>query len=363
MMDTIRRIIVTGDMLRVNHAGSETQSINIRWLYHLIQPALKMLSNLPVQMLLHERTRSGLAFEIYRSNALEPTLENWADLYEREPTARDLAWIQSAFEDALVVAFELPEIVRRSLVLLGIPYIDLTVHPARFLDDIAFGVRSNIKDIGSPLRPWVLTDPEIRIGAGLAQATLSRLPLLAGFGNIDNLALFACQTGDDKVLIRNRKFMRTEDFLDEFAAMSARHNRILVKRHPYARGTSAHVALTRLFPNAVEIDANIYQLLIQPGITHVYSITSSASIEAGYFGKQGKHLAPYPYVFSEDRLSDVEYLQIRPAFHLPQFWAPLFAQIGIDTAPPPPVPSTLLPNRMRMSLRNFWGADIFVRST
>jgi len=92
----------------------------------------------------------------------------------------------------------------------------------------------------------------------------------------------------------------------------------------------------------------------------VYSITSSTSIEARYFGKGGEHFAPYPYVFSDSRLSDVEYLQIRPAMHLPQFWGPLLSRLGVASRHAPPVETTLWPNRMRRSLGNSWGADIFM---
>src|SRR6185503_9308412 len=105
---------------------------------------------------------------------------------------------------------------------------------------------------------------------------------------------------------------------------------------------------------------NFYHLLAQDGISRVYSITSSTSIEAPYFGKEGTHFAAYPYVFSESRSTQVEYLQIRAALHLPQFWGPLLSRVGIPSRSAPAVDATLWPNRMRRSLRCTWGADIFM---
>lgn len=360
-MSSIKRIVVTGDILRVDAKGDEQQNINIRWLYHLLRPAAGMLTDLPLQTLLHQRVGGNLALELYRSNGLEMWVRNWADLYERSPSAKDLAWIDQAFEGALVISFELPEIIRRGLASLGIPYVDLTIHPVRFLDDLAFGIRSNVADLASCLHAWVLTEDDIRIGVGLAMATLIRMAPPPECTQANGWALFACQTEEDKVLIRNGRLVQATDFLESFAAMAARHDRILVKPHPSAR-TSPSKLLQRLFPNIMVTNANFYHLLAQDGISDVYSITSSTSIEARCFGKGGTHFAPYPYAFSQDGLTDAQYLQIRPAIHLPQFWAPLLSKAGIASRIPPPVDTTLSPNRMRMLLRNAWGADIFMGS-
>lgn len=358
-MSGIRRIIVTGDILRISEGGHGSQNVNIRWLQHLIAPALRMLTDVPLQPLLHERAAGHLATDLYRHNGLEMWLRNWVDLYARRPSAQDLDRIAAAFADALVVAFELPEILRAGLSALRIPYIDLTIHPVRFLDDVPLGIRSNVPELQSALGRWVLTEDDICIGAGLAMSTLSRMAPPAGCERADGWALFACQTLDDKVLIRDGRLMQASDFLDAFAAMAARHPRILVKPHPVARTTPTKL-LKRLFPNVLEVDANFYLLVAQDGISDVYSITSSTSIEARYFGKTGTHFAPYPYVFSQERLTDVEYLQVRPAIHLPQFWAPLLARAGLEVRDPPDVDATLWPNRMRRSLRATWGADIFM---
>lgn len=358
-MGLIKRVVITGDILRINEAGRECQNINIRWLHHLVRPALTMLTALPVQMLLHERIDGNLAREVYRAHGLELRLRNWVYLYEQTPAGPDLDRIGRAFEDALVLAFELPEFIRSGLAALGIPYVDLTIHPIRFLDDLAFGVRSNVPGVLPAMRRWVLTEHEIQIGAGLAQATLARLPPVAECADAHGWGLFACQTRDDKVLIRDGTLMQATDFVDAFVAMAARHERILVKAHPVVRVSPVGL-LKQLVPNMIEVNANFYHLLAQDGIAHVYSITSSTSVEAPYFGKGGTHLAPYPYVFSEHGLTDAEYLQIRPALHLPQFWAPLLEAVGVACRTPPDVDTTLWPNRMRRNLRNAWAADILM---
>lgn len=358
-MKSIHRIIVTGDILRVAEAGHGTQNINIRWLNQLIAPALRMLTNLPLLSVLHDRTEGQLTRELYEHNGLTMWLRNWTDLCDRQPSEQDLARIAATFEGALVIAFELPEIIRAGLAVLGIPYVDITIHPVRFLDDLPLGIRSNIPGVQDGLLEWVLTDNEISIGAGIAMSTLTRMASPPGCERADGWALFACQTLDDKVLIRDGRLMQAADFLDSFAAMAARHERILIKPHPVVRNTPTKM-LKRLFPNVDEIDANFYLLLAQEGISDVYSITSSTSIEAPWFGKKGTHFAPYPYVFSPDRLTEKEYLQIRPAIHLPHFWAPVLSRSGIPVRPVPQVDVTLWPNRMRRSLRATWGADIFM---
>ena len=358
-METVKKIVVTGDILRINLNGGSSQDVNIRWLYHLIRPVLKMLSSFPVEPLYHTNSKGCLSAELYRINGQPVSFDGWVSMYDKQPTARDMAVIYDQFEESLVIAFELPEFMRKAFDQLMIPYVDFTIHPARFLDDLLFGVRSNIRWLGEALKPWVVCEEEIRLSAGLAMSMMARLPMLEQCAGARDVALFAGQTTDDKVLIRNGRMMQADDFMQAFADISAKHEKVLVKPHPYVKHNPVVTALTRLFPNAIEVDANFYHLMAQDSISYVYSITSSTSIEAAYFDKRGVHLAPYPYAFSDTSAIGGCFLQVGPEIYTPCFWQTVLNIVGIETSSVPSISLRHERNRMRRSLRNFWGANIF----
>lgn len=363
-MSTLRRIVVTGDIFRTgqNNNGPGVQKINIEWLYQLILPSLEMLANLPVRPLYYVGGQNCLATRIYKARGLDLSFESWVSLYESQPSPRDLAIFHEQLGDALVIGFELPEFTREALDVLDIPYVDFTIHPVRFMDDLIFGVRSNVSGLAEVLQEWVVREDEIRLHAGLARATLVRLPHVPQCNNVKDAALFCGQTTDDKVLIRNGRLMQADDFLPQLTDICRRHERVFVKPHPFAPNNPVVLTLTRLFPNAEVVDANFYHLLAVDGITHVYSITSSTSIEAAYFNKQGRHLSRYPYMFTEFSAGRGAYLTIGSEIYSQSFWAKIINLVNIYCSRSHFIAVEKVPSRIRRSLRSFWGADIFERN-
>lgn len=362
-MNVVKRIVVTGDIFRVsqNNNGPGVQKVNIEWLYQLIRPSLEMLSNLSIQPLYYTGSQNCLATRIYKAKGLDPLFESWVSLYESQPSARDLAIFDEQLGGALVIGFELPEFTRQALDTLDIPYVDFTIHPVRFMDDLIFGVRSNIGGLAEALQEWVVTEEEVRIHAGLARATLVRLPAVPQCKGVKDAALFCGQTTDDKVLIRNGRMMQAEDFLPQLAEMCNRHERVFVKPHPFSPDNPVILTLTRLFPNTEVVDANFYHLLARDEITHVYSITSSTSIEAAYFDKQGRHFARYPCVFTEFTAGGGAYLTVNSEIYSQKFWAKIIRLLNVPYSRSRLIEVKKVPSRMRRSLRSFWGADIFER--
>ncbi|MGZ8969763.1 MAG: hypothetical protein ACXW2W_11230 [Telluria sp.] len=358
-MYPIEKILVTGDFIRQSANGGSSQNGNIRWLFNLIRPALEISTAIPCSPLFFGGGAGCAGSRIYEANNLPSDFNSWIKLFNKSPSARDLAIIHDVFDGALVVAFELPEIIRKGLDALGILYVDFTIHPARFLDDLIFGARSNISGFASALTQWVTYDDEIHIHAGLAMASLSKLPPIKECIGGESIAIFAGQTSDDKVLIKGDRLMGVDEFMSSFAEISANHDKILVKPHPYAKNNPIILALTRLFPNTQLVESNFYHLLAHDNVQYVYSITSSTSIEAAYFGKQGRHLAPYPYYFTDQDTDSGAYLTIRPELYLPEFWAAILNIAGARTNDARPIRISPDRNRMRRSLRNSWGADIF----
>lgn len=363
-MRPIKNIIITGDIFRPSpdNKRPSTQNGNITWLYHLIRHAVELtVTSIPLSPLLFTGDLHCLATDLYRATGHKRTFETWVSNYENQPSPRELSIIDHYLGESFVIGFEINDFLIKGLDTLGIPYVDLTIHPARFLDDLIFGLRTNIPALGKTLTPWIVPEEEIRIHAGLAMATLSRLRPLPQCKNVHAAALFCCQTTDDKVLIQNGRLLRADDFIPHFETMCRKHEVVYVKPHPYAPTNPVTLAITRLFPNTEIITENFYQLLIQEGISHVYSITSSTSIEAAYFRKNGIHIGKYPYQFSET-YGTTSYLTISSDIYTPQFWRGVFSATPVDLRDPPyQLNISKSRNRIRATLGNYWGADIFSR--
>ena len=350
------KITFTGDIFRSNHLGNGSQDININWLASALSPSLKLASSLKIQKELFSRRDTSLTQSGYQAIDSEVSLEAWAKLFKYKKLDRDFlmnVWL--SFRDSIVIAFEIPEILRDALDTLGIPFIDIIIHPVRFLDDIVFGIRSNHREISQLLTQYVLPEESILMQAGLVMATMSRLPRLEISGKA---ALFAGQTTDDKVLINQDKFYKVSDFCDRFAEISASYDTLLIKAHPYSLDPFEAVSISRLFANCQIVKDNFYYLMSHDNIESVYSISSSTSIEAKYLGKQGFHFSDYPFHFTEE-YNEAEFklgsfFTVDDVIFSADFWRNILAPL-VSTTPLTNLRLPKKPNRIRTSLRSFWG--------
>lgn len=351
-----QKIIFTGDIFRSTHAGNGSQDININWLAAALKPALALATSLPIEKQLFSKQDTSLTQAGYQMIDAEISLSAWAKLYKYKQLDQTFlmnVWL--SFRNSIVIAFELPEILRDALDTLGIPFVDLIIHPVRFLDDIIFGIRSNNRQVSQLFSQYILPEESILIQAGMVMATMSRLKPLKIPGKA---ALFAGQTTDDKVLINGDKFYQVKDFCDRFAEISANYDTLLIKAHPYSLDPFAAVSISRLFPNCMTVTDNFYYLMAQDNLEAVYSISSSTSVEAKYLGKQGYHFTEYPYRFTEE-YNEAEFklgsfFTLDDVIFAADFWREVLSPL-VTTSPITNIRMPKKPNRLRTSLRSFWG--------
>ena len=356
MTNQPKKIIFTGDIFRSNHLGNGSQDININWLSSALSPCLKLASSLSLEKQLFSRKDASLTQSGYQMIESEVSIEGWAKLFKYKKLNRDFlmnVWL--SFRDSIVIAFELPEILRDALDTLGIPFIDIIIHPVRFLDDIVFGIRSNNREISQLFTQYILPEESILMQAGIVMASMSRLPRLKISGKA---ALFAGQTTDDKVLINQDKFYKVSDFCDRFAEISASYDTLLIKAHPYSLDPFEAISISRLFGNCQIVKDNFYYLMSHDNIEAVYSISSSTSIEAKYLGKQGFHLSNYPFRFTEE-YDEAEFklgsfFTVDDVIFSADFWRNILAPL-VSTSALTNIKLPKKPNRIRTSLRSFWG--------
>ena len=142
------------------------------------------------------------------------------------------------------------------------------------------------------------------------------------------------------------------------SAVAAKYDTLIIKAHPYSSDPFEATSISRLFENCLVVNNNFYFLMSHENIEAVYSISSSTSIEAQYLGKQGYHLTDYPFRFTEE-FNDAEFkigsfITVDDVIFSADFWRKILNPL-VNTTPATGVTIPKKPNRIRTSLRSFWG--------
>ena len=174
----------------------------------------------------------------------------------------------------------------------AVPYVDLRLHPVRFLDDLLFAARASVLETQAALLPMAVHENEVFATAGLREAMCrfiseARVP--------DNTLLVAGQRRFDSTQIIDGTFFDAMPRAAEIHAICARYPAVVLKPHRLDR----HHSLLEVAAGAPGrmlgvIDDNIYRMMALPQISAVLTVNSGLAYEAAYFGKHVHALAPLP---------------------------------------------------------------------
>ncbi|SLN33184.1 hypothetical protein ROJ8625_01552 [Roseivivax jejudonensis] len=356
-----RRIVFTADFLRASpYHWRPTQHFNALWLKQLFGESLRQATGLPSELMMWDHDSvagggfdAGLVAQIYDAFGVPRNIHGWVRIFnaDRMPPQVE-ALILSRVRDALVVGFEMPPFLEALLTRHGIPFVDVINHPVRFLDDIMFGLRGNLAPIDRALAQEAVSEDWLRLMAGIQAAAAQRLfrreiP--------DDSALFLMQMEHDRSQVDGRRFVKAVEFMDRIAGLAARHERLFVKTHPLQPRAPQAMAILGAFPNAEAIDANFYTLAATSQVRTVAALSSSTITEAAYFGKAAEYLFRPPYRFARggDMPSGGDYVGVYHKYLEPDFWRRLLREV-VETTPEDGMRVAEKPNRLRLSLREFW---------
>ena len=356
----LKRVVFTGDFMRPSPDGSRpTQHHNIRWLCNLLSSQISMATGLPHEVLSWNsagvrdgRLGDGDIHRIYQMLGLRCDIRSWAAIFDQDQLPACVERLfQALFAESLVVGFELPPYLENFLSRNEIPFVGLTMHPVRFLDDIFFGVRSNILSSQEHIFQYRIDEAFVRAMAGIQKASAARY-----FPDISvksDSALFLMQTWYDQSQIRNGRFTDVSEHLADIVDMAADHREFLVKEHPLLPNPATPMLQARI-PNLRMVTGNVYGYMALPEIKTIGTISSSVGVEADYFGVNAQTILhnPVPLRRRDDDVTDA-YVGVYDAFLQTDFWRnilrPILRVTPQDGCIIPPKP-----NRLRISMRAFW---------
>lgn len=349
-MTGISGITVLGDLLRPRPDGLPGGVDNqINWLFHAVRRQVMAAASVPVHVL----TAAGVPGPVapHPGQALPAAMAEWARTFHTAPTAVE-ALLLAQLQDQFCIGYELPPYLVDLLDRNGIGYIDLRVHPVRFMDDLMFAARASEPSA----QAWLLTHavPEIdaTVTAGLREAMLrlvnpSTLP--------ENTLLVLGQQRWDSSQIAGATFFDPASARVELQALCDHHAHVRIKAHPYGNDGPLVQMIRQIRPDAVAISDNVYRLLASPRLCTVLSVNSSVAEEAVFFDKTTIYLAPKPIevAWRGEAHALTRHASIDDIFLSADFWRGVLA----PSMPVTPLDGTRLPakpNRLRLALSAFW---------
>lgn len=366
MARKFRRIVVTGDCLRPNPHGWWLGGINAQteWLHRLLRPQLRLATGIDPEVLLLDTHKGIDAAGFYSDLGYFDAVKGWTAIYSDPAYLKAVAEIyRPHLQDAVCVGFELPEYQRNALRYLGVPYIDLWVHPVRFLDDLMLAAASSDLAAHRAIGRYSISEDQVWMAAGLRQATAVHLPRP---DLTDGTLLIAGQTHFDKSQVWRGSFYDPTTHRNTVKAWANGYEGVALKPHPYDPNHGLIAMARELFPTARTADGSVYALLADERIAGIGAVNSSAATEAAYFGKRVHTLLPPVLrVGYRGAAQAGAYHSLMDSFLEPDFWRAALKPFvratrwdGFRAAPKP--------NRLRIALNNFWGfnrieSDLVVR--
>jgi len=347
-MKTIRRILVTGDILRPNDNRPGNQNLNINWFYNLFEFFIKTTTpTVPLQKLLSETNSKAFDVELfYRLNGLEISVNNWAKLFDSSEVSKKAEeYFQDYFQETLVIGYELPKIFVTLMKKFDIDYIEFIIHPIRFVDDIFFGVLSSSESVMDRLKKYCLNVNLPYAIASMHKASISRFKDLSIGANS---GLLVGQTEVDRSLIDKGRMVSLLDYRDEIALVKENHDTVYFKPHPYAAKNKDLGDFLRK-RDVRFVEENIYYLICQPNIQGIFAISSSVIEEAKYFGIEAKWFMGK---------NECMHLPVFGGYFNSQFWKDILScYCDIDNDVNIQIPEKA--SRLRDNLGWYWGYNIF----
>lgn len=256
----------------------------------------------------------------------------------------------SDFENAdlnsvdFVIGFELSTEAREKIDSIDKVYLDLRIHPIRFMDDIFFSFETNSNAIHLSLQNYRKNDDLCKLQANIIKATVVKLKsdkIIA-----PNSLLLIGQTECDRVLYDGTKYLSLLDRIDEIKEIASEYDYIYFKPHPYAKNNRYLLReLRKALCDVRNTHANIYYILANEGTQHVVALNSSVLYESIYFDRKTTFL--FNPTFTDRQIG------VYGNYFSGEFWGDILSP-ALRT-----IPSSLeLPfqtSRLRKTLNDFWG--------
>lgn len=354
----IRKLVFTSDFLKIDDRARNRllspQNINIDWISALFtQPILELLPGLSVEQFYGDEGQyNSIRWKAYSDYGLPIESASWAALYDGPGDLPEYLanTLSDTLTGALCLTFEAPPYLLTTLDALSVPYIDVAIHPVRYLPDYLFGYRTNVDSVRTRLELFRLQESRLRDFARISSARTARIfrHNLPPEGS----AIFFGQIEVDASLIVDGRIASTADVETALFELSATHDSVYYKPHPHVKNTDSLKKLVERLPGCKWIEVNAYDALAAKCFSTVATLSSGTAVEARYFGKNARRFLSNYNPFSSDVGNPLVYTPVYATSLSQEFWAHLL--MNRKPSSPPAVPDPF-ENGVKFSLNMKWG--------
>ncbi|WP_157618928.1 HAD family hydrolase [Skermanella stibiiresistens] len=350
----ITKILVASDFLMTKE---REQYSNRRWLRDILTRPVERATGIKPASVSSSLTQPDLISRasFFEHSGIEldaDALQFWydCDLVNEESVNYLKNFIK---EDSLIIGYELSLQTRTVLTRMGVTYIDMWLHPIRFMDDILFAFNTNNEAIRNRLQRYNLSEDHFHL-----YADRLRIQSYKGFKRSEpelppGTALFVGQLMEDKAVCRDGTMLNLLSFKEQFETLLNDHPRVLYSRHPHLKKGDEEIVAYLKGQRKVRIsDIPAYDLLASPRVTKVMGISSSVILEAKYFGKQIEFLFK-PIISISDTIGEENYASVYQEFVSPSFWADILEPV-METQNCPRVTFLDSKDKVRDMLNFYW---------
>lgn len=297
------RIGLTCDFYRFvpeKHEVTNFQNRNLAWLFELFKEVLMQAADADISIISAPRDidlfRKALGNkDVYAEYIRDPEVA-WAQQYEHAKTDLFSNLLDKLLEQDLIIGFEMPPTLRRYLANNNSRYVNLYIHPLRFLKDLCFGATTNCPSIATLLQANQCDQIEITRQVQRYSALFTRLQLPA-CALPAGVPLLIGQTARDSVLITNGSFVSWENYCDVLIDELAPFDTVAFLEHPYRLSSASVIEFLRgsLAKNVIAIRGNSYGMLFSNrDLPKVITLASSLGVEAEIIGHKSTFLLSDP---------------------------------------------------------------------
>ena len=271
-----RRIIVTGDLWRPGSTDFTTwdQRSNVAWLSAIVD---MLAANNQVIVWKPESFADSYG-EFMAFQNLKCDAHDWATCFKK-PVPEFIARALAEAVDSVLIGFEMPPGLVASANSVGIPIINLMLHPIRCLDDLLFTVETDGKS-KFYFEPYDLktSDLRLRVTPLVAQIARERAQCIPIAPPI-KAAVFG-QVPMDRSLIADGNFSQLSQYRDKISLLTEEAGTMLMRAHPASGLTSSTARSLATIKNLFVTDRSAYDILTDPNIELIVSMSSSVLVEA-----------------------------------------------------------------------------------
>jgi hypothetical protein len=325
------RIGLTCDFHRFVPEGMDVTNFqyrNLAWLGELLHDALTQAEDVVISTITPPKDAVSFIKSlgntvVYEQYVQDPILA-WAQHYDTaEPQCFSGLYDKLEQQD-LIIGFEIPPTIRRYLHSRKKKYINLYIHPLRFLRDLCFGATTNCPVIASMLDENQCNILEISQQVRRFRALFTRLQIPA-CSVPAGVPLLIGQTACDSVLLDKGAFANWSTYQDILVDTLAPFDTVALLEHPYQPNSASIIEFLRgsLAKNVIAIKGNSYGVVFSnPDTPAVITLASSLGVEAQAIGHKTTFIQSDPR--SKFLIPGVDCSStpmIGHAVFTPQFWA------------------------------------------